>query len=291
MKPAPFSYHAPSTLDEAVALAAEVGEDGLMLAGGQSLVPMLNLRLAFTDHLVDLNRVDELVYVRRDNGALAIGAMTRQEEAAASPVVRDQAPLMFEALPHVAYPAIRSRGTVGGSIANADPKAELPCVLAAARGSVVLVSTSGRRELSAEEFFLGPYMTAREPDEILTEVRLPEPRPGSAVAFEEVSRSAGEFALTLVGVALEIEARRCTKATVAVAGATSTPTRARAVEGALKDSTLEPATLAEAAERVNEDIEPVGDTHGSASYRRSITVVATRRALTRAAARLNGGGP
>jgi CO/xanthine dehydrogenase FAD-binding subunit len=289
VKPAPFAYHAPVTLDEAVALAAELGDDALMLAGGQSLVPMLNLRLAYTDHLVDLNRISELAYIRRENGTLAIGAMTRQEEAATSREVRNHAPLVFEALPHVAYPAIRSRGTIGGSIANADPKAELPCVLVAAGGSVVLTSASGRRQLAAEEFFLGPYMTAREPGEILTEVRLPEPRPSAVSAFEEVSRSAGEFALALVGAAVEVEGRRCTKATVAVAGSTGAPTRARAVETAVVGSTLEPPTLAEAAEMLNEDIEPTGDIHGSAPYRRRVTVAATRRALERVAARLSGG--
>lgn len=290
MKPAPFTYHAPRTLDEAVALAAELGEDALPLAGGQSLVPMLNLRLAYADHLIDLNRIDELDYIRRENGTLVIGAMTRQEVAAASSDVRERSPLMFEALPYVAYPAIRSRGTVGGSIANADPKAELPCVLVAAGGTVVLASAGGRREVAGQDFFLGPYMTAREPGELVVEIRLPEPRASVVTAFEEVSRSAGEFALTLVGVTLEVEGDRCTRATIAVAGATAATTRARSAEAALAGGTLEPTVLAEAARLVKDDIEPIGDSHGSAAYRQRVTVIAARRALERAAARVNGAG-
>lgn len=290
MKPAPFAYHAPRTLDEAVALAVELGEDALPLAGGQSLVPMLNLRLAYADHLIDLNRIDELDYIRRENGTLVIGAMTRQEVAAASSDVRERSPLMFEALPYVAYPAIRSRGTVGGSIANADPKAELPCVLVAAGGTVVLASAGGRREVAGQDFFLGPYMTAREPGELVVEIRLPEPRASVVTAFEEVSRSAGEFALTLVGVTLEVEGNRCTTATIAVAGATGAPTPAPSAEAALAGGSLEPAALAEAARLVKDDIDAIGDSHGSAAYRGRITVVAARRALQRAAARANGGG-
>jgi aerobic carbon-monoxide dehydrogenase medium subunit len=283
MKPAPFEYHVPRTLDEALTLLAELGDDAMALAGGQSLVPMLNLRLAYAEHLIDLNRIGELAYIRDEDQVLAVGAMTRHEVALASEQVRVSAPLMAEALPHVAYPAIRSRGTVGGSIANADPKAELPCVLVAAGGTVVLASTSGRREVASEDFFIGPYTTSRRPEELVVEVRLPEPSPGATTAFEEVSRSAGEFALTLVGVTLEHEDDRCTRATIAVAGATGASTRARSAEQALVGAELTPEALASAAQLVKDDIEPLGDGHGSADYRRRVTGVAAKRALTRAA--------
>lgn len=283
MKPAPFEYHVPRTLEEALTLLAELGDDAMALAGGQSLVPMLNLRLAYAEHLIDLNRLDELAYIRDEGDVLAVGAMTRQEVTLASHEVHASAPLMAEALPHVAYPAIRSRGTIGGSVANADPKAELPCVVVAAGGSVVLASASGRREVAGEEFFVGPYTTARSYDELVVEVRLPKPAEGAVTAFEEVSRSAGEFALTLVGVTLVCEADRCTRATIAVAGATGASTRARGAEQALIGAALTAETLASAARLVQDDIEPIGDGHGSADYRRRVTAVAARRALSRAA--------
>ena len=286
MKPVRFAYHAPASLDDALTLTGQLGDDATILAGGQSLVPMMNLRLVQPEAIVDLNRIDELDYVRRDGDHLAIGAMTRTRAATGSPEVARDAPLLAEALPQVAYPAVRARGTVGGSIAHADPAAEAPCVLVAADATVVLAAEGGRRrEVAAAEFFLGPYWTAREPEELLVETRLPVPPPGTVTAFTEFARKQGDFALVLVAVTLAVRDGRCASARIAIGGATPAPVRATAAEEALAGATLEPAAFAQAAAAAADSVEPTGDAHASSGYRRRLVAVEVERALGLAAAR------
>ncbi|HXF81881.1 MAG TPA: FAD binding domain-containing protein, partial [bacterium] len=208
MKPAPFRYAAPESLDEALGLLRRFGAEGKVLAGGQSLVPLLNMRLVRPAVLIDLNRVRSLDYIVHGAGRgptreVRLGAMTRQRAAERSPLVRMELPLLAEALAYVGHPQIRNRGTVGGSVAHADPSAELPAVLAALDGRVVLRSARGARTLSAEEFFRGYLTTALAPDELLVELRLPA-HPHRGTAFLEVARRHGDFALAGVAVAMDV---------------------------------------------------------------------------------------
>jgi CO/xanthine dehydrogenase FAD-binding subunit len=189
VKPAAFQYARPRSLDEALALLAEHGDDATPLAGGQSLVPMMNLRLAQPALVVDLNDLAELAHVERRDGMLAVGALARQRDVERSPECRDLCPLMAEALRFVGTPQTRNRGTIGGNLAHADPTSELPAVVVACGGEVVLASRRGTRELPAADFFAGPHMTAREPDELLVEVRVPAFEPGTGWAFEELAWS------------------------------------------------------------------------------------------------------
>lgn len=197
MKPAPFDYAAPRTLDEALAL---LGEDAKPLAGGQSLVPLLNFRLARPKLLVDLNGVEGLAGIRRSGGSLWIGALTRQRALERSRVVAEGWPVLRDAVSHVAHPAIRNRGTVGGSVAHADPSAELPCALAALTARFHVRSRRGARILSHEELFLGPLQSSLEPDELLTEIEVPAVAAGERQAFAEHARTHGDFALACVAI-------------------------------------------------------------------------------------------
>jgi carbon-monoxide dehydrogenase medium subunit len=281
MKPTRFHYHAPATIADVLDLLAELGDDTAILAGGQSLVPMMNLRLVQPAHVVDVNRVVELDYVRRENGALALGATARALAAERSMEVAAAAPILVEALGHVAYPSVRARSTIGGAVAHADPAAELPCVLLAADATVLLRSRRGARELAVGEFLLGPYLTAREPDELLVEVRVPivaEARAG----FSEFARKAGDFALALAAVRLRVEGGRCQDARVAVGGVGPVPVRCPQAEEVLVGSSLAPGDLADAAAIAARAVEPRDDAHASGAYRRRLVQVQVRRALERA---------
>ncbi|MBI3964102.1 MAG: FAD binding domain-containing protein, partial [Chloroflexi bacterium] len=200
MKPASFEYFAPTSLDEAIALLSQHGEDAKVLAGGQSLVPLMNMRLARPGVIVDLNRVSGLDYVREHDGGLAFGAITRQRVAERSDLVRARNPLLAEAIPFIGHTAIRNRGTVGGSIAHADPASELPAVAAALDAEMVIRGPEGERVATPDEFFLGYLTTAIEPTEILTEVRFPAWPAGAGWCFLELSRRHGDFAIVGLGV-------------------------------------------------------------------------------------------
>lgn len=285
MKPAPFVYRRPTTLDEAVALLRAEG-DAKLIAGGQSLVPLMNFRLARPSLLVDLNAVPGLAYVREEDGALAIGAMTRQADIEASPLARARQPLLVAAVRNVGHAAIRNRGTVGGSIAHADPAAELPCILLTTDGSVRTYSPAGGRLIAARDFFVDLFQNALAPDEILVEVRYPIPPPGSGWAFEEVARRHGDFALAMVAVLLVLDASgRVTSAAVGLGGVASTPVRARSTEALLVGAWPDPPLLDAAAAAIAADIDPGDDLHATAEDRRHLAVALGRRALDRAFAR------
>ena len=284
MKPPKFEYHAPSTLDEALALLARYNGDAKLLAGGQSLVPLLNFRLARPAALIDLNRITSLVYIREHDGHVRLGAMTRQRAIEFSPVVARRLPLLREATRWVGHLPIRSRGTIGGSIAHADPSAEYPAVLTALEGEVVARGPKGERTLSSGALFETYLTTTLAPDEILTEVRLPVMPEGAGWAFEELARRHGDFAIVGVAAAVWRSGGRVT-ARLATAGAGGTPQRLRAAEEIVERDGLGAAAIEAAGRRASELVEPDADIHASADYRRHLAGVLTERALKRAAER------
>jgi carbon-monoxide dehydrogenase medium subunit len=286
MKPAPFTYAAPSTIDEAITLLAEHGDTVKLLAGGQSLMPMMNLRLARPQYIVDLNRIPALDYVTERDGALAVGALTRQRSLERSPTVRQDYPLLYEATTLIGHMAIRNRGTVGGSIAHADPAAELPAVLLAHGGSVQVKGPRGTRQIAAIDLFRAYLTTALEPDEILTEVRFPRYPAGTGWCFMEESRRHGDFAMVGVAVLLTLDtARQCTHVAVVLCGVGGVPHKVAAAPALLLGRTVDDARLRDVAQTAASEIEPESDLHASTEFRRHLSAVLTQRALRKAAER------
>ncbi len=285
MKPPRFDYHAPRSLDEAIELLARYGGDAKVLAGGQSLMPMLNFRLSRPAALVDVNRISALAYVREDDGTLAFGAMTRQRTIEFSPVVARRLPLLTEATRWVGHLPIRSRGTIGGSLAHADPSAEYPAVLTALEGEVVAQGPRGRRTLKPAELFDTYLTTTLAPDEVLVEVRLPAAPAGAGHAFEEFARRHGDFAIVGIAAMIVRDAARCLTARLATAGAGPVPVRLRAAEEILERDGLGERAIEAAAARAAELVEPDSDVHASAEYRRHLTRVLTARAIRKSVER------
>ncbi len=284
MKPAPFEYASPGTVDEALALLAEHGGEAKPLAGGQSLIPAMNFRLARPAVLVDLNRITALAYVRPESGGVAIGAMTRQRAVERSDVVARAAPLLAEAMPSIAHPQIRNRGTVGGSVAHADPSAELPAVLLALDARLRTKSSAGERSIPAGEFFKGMLETALGPDELLVEIALPPLPERTGTAFLEVARRHGDYALVGVAVTVTLDSRGvCRAARIALLSVGEGPVLAAAAAKVLAGEWPSDDLLrAAAAATATRDIDPPSDIHASAAYRRRLAAVLTRRALVRA---------
>lgn len=284
MKPPPFDYAAPTTLDEAIGLLAEHADaDARVLAGGQSLIPMMNFRLAKPGYLVDLRRVAGLAGIRREGDTLVIGAMTRTAEIERSPEVAVAAPLVTEAIGLVAHVPVRNSGTIGGSLAHADPAAELPTVALALNAEMVAAGPDGTRTIPAAEFFTGPYSTALAPDEILTEVRMPV-WPGGH-AFTEFSRIYANFAVVAVAVLVDADGDRIRRVSAALAGVGSTPIRAHSAERALQGSSGDAEAIRGAAQAAVADMSPVGDLHASAETRLTLAQVYLRRGLGLAVSR------
>jgi CO/xanthine dehydrogenase FAD-binding subunit len=289
VKPPSFEYVAPRSLDEALASLAEHGDAGKVLAGGQSLVPLLNMRLAGPDVLIDINNVHELSGLDVWDGGVAIGALVRQSELEHAAIARQRTPLLVEAMALVGHPPIRHRGTVGGSLAHADPAAELPAAMLALEASLLVRSARGQRVVLAEEFFVGNLTTAMSPDELLTEIRVPGVPAGTGSAFLEVSRRSGDFAVCGAAALVTLDASgRVGRVRVALCGVGSGPVRARLVEQALVGELPSGAALEDASRRVVDEIDPASDIHGSAAYRRKLAVVMTRRAIELAARRAGG---
>jgi len=282
VKPAKFDYHAPTSLDEAVALLQRYGGDAKILAGGQSLMPLLNFRLSRPAALVDLNRIASLAYIREENGQVRLGAMTRQRTIEFSPVVARRLPLLSEATKWVGHLPIRTRGTIGGSIAHADPSAEYPAVLTALEGEVVARGPKGERVVKAKDLFLTYLTTSLESDEVISEIRLPVMPVGAGFALEEFARRHGDFAIVAIAAMVVRDAARCKQARLATAGAGPVPVRLRAAEEILERDGVTDAAIDAAARRAAELVSPDSDIHASADYRRHLTMVLTRRALKRA---------
>lgn len=292
MKPAPFDYRAPDTLEEVLELIGSRPEETSLLAGGQSLVPMLNIRLARPELVVDLNRVPGLEGIERHDGALRIGAMVRQRTAEMDPEVRRGVPLLPAALSHVAHLAIRSRGTIGGSLAHADPSAELPAVLAALGGSLRLRSRARTRTVPASEFFIAPLITALEPGELIEAVELLVPPSGTGWAFLEVARTHGAFAMAGVAALVGLDpGGTVARADAALLGVQGTPVVLDWLADTLGGRALDDGALQDVGARLGASLKPLDDIHASAEYRRRVAVTLTLRALRQAAdraARSNG---
>ncbi len=291
MKPAAFEYFRPSSLDEALALLAEHGGDAKPLAGGQSLIPAMNFRLATPAVLVDLNGISELSYINSDAGDIRIGGMTRQRTVERSAVVSDRVPLIAETMPHIAHPAIRNRGTIGGSLAHADPAAELPAVMLALNARFTVRSQAGAREVEADDFFMGLFTTAVQPGELLTDIRVPPSPSHSGFAFQEISRRHGDFALVGVAAVVSLDAGgNCADARIALLSVGDRPMRAVEAAKTLMGQRPSAELIAAAADTAaTRDIDPSGDIHASARYRRHLAKVLTRRVLTRAFERARQG--
>jgi carbon-monoxide dehydrogenase medium subunit/6-hydroxypseudooxynicotine dehydrogenase subunit alpha len=282
VKPPQFDYHDPRGIDDALALLAEHGEDGKVLAGGQSLVPMLNFRLTYPEHLIDIGRVPALSYIRRQHGVLRIGAMTRQATLEASPLVASHWPLLKEALGFVAHAQIRNRGTVGGSVAHADPAAELPVAFMALEAHFHAQSKRGRRTIGCDEFFVTHLTTALEADELLTEIEVPPVPAHTGSAFTEYARRHGDFALGGAAALITLQDGVCSRARIALLAAADTPLRAQAAERSLEGNAIDQESTAEAARLAIADINPTGDIHGGTEYRRYLIEGMVSRAIERA---------
>jgi carbon-monoxide dehydrogenase medium subunit len=284
MKPARFEYHAPTTVDEALAILQASGPDCRVLAGGQSLIPMMNFRLAAPAVVVDLNRIPALAGIEHQDGMLRIGAMTRQRAIEFSALIAGKLPLLKAAIKLVGHLPTRSRGTIGGSVANADPAAEIPMVLQALDGKVVARGPNGQRTITASELFVDAMTTSLAADEIVTEVHLPSMPDGAGFAIEEFARRQGDFAIAAVAVVLVREGEGCAKARIATAGVSAHSERLRAAEQILEQHGLGERAILQAADAAAASIEPLADLHASANYRRQLTQVLTERAVRRAAA-------
>jgi carbon-monoxide dehydrogenase medium subunit len=286
MKPAPFEYVAPASVEEALDLLARHGDAAKILAGGQSLVPMLNMRLVRPSLLIGLRRLRTLDHVAVENGSIRIGSMTRQRTVEQAPVVRATCPVLAEALELVGHPVIRNQGTVGGSVAHADPAAELPAVVVALDGAVTLVSTRGRRTVAAGTFFRSLLTTTAEPDELIAEVAV-RPVGGAGLAtgwaVEEVSRRHGDFALAGVVAVLAADGDGgITDARIALFGVEDRPTRRPQAEAALRGTRGAPEAVTEAAALAVRELVPLDDLHASAALRTRLAGVLVRRAVERA---------
>ncbi len=288
MKPARFDYYDPRTLAEAVALRQEHGDESTVLAGGQSLMPMMNMRLARPQVVVDINRVADSAYVREWDGGVAIGMTTRQRMLTQHPLLAERVPLLGEVAQYIGHPQIRSRGTVCGSLAHADPAAELPAVAVALDAQLVVAGPGGQRVIPAAEFFVDVYTTSLQPTEILSEARFPAPPAEMAWSFLEVSRRHGDFAMVgaVTGLAIDRARNVITAARLVFCGVGPTPQRVAEAEKALVGQAPGEAAFAAAGALVSQGVDPHDDIHASAAYRRSVAGALTRRGLAQALAKL-----
>jgi aerobic carbon-monoxide dehydrogenase medium subunit len=283
MKLPPVEYEAPTTVAEAIDLLAEYVDEASVLAGGQSLIPLLAMRLARPAVLIDINGIDELSGVTSTDGWVTVGATTREYVAEESGTIADAVPLLAAALPLIGHEAIRSRGTIGGSLAHADPAAELPTVARALDAEFVVRGLSGERVVPAGEWFEGYLTTSRRPDELLTEVRFPAARPGTGTSFQEVARRHGDFAIVGLATSLTLSQGAISDARLAFAGLSDVPIRAADAEDFLVGETPSPELFEEAARRAIDDLDPPADLHGSSDYRKKVAAALVRRGLRAAA--------
>jgi carbon-monoxide dehydrogenase medium subunit len=287
MKPAPFEYYAPDSIEQALDLMSQYAGDAKILAGGQSLVPAMNFRIVQPSVLIDLNQAAELGYIREDENVLRIGAMTRERELEFNPLISRWAPLLVEAAPHIAHPQIRNRGTIGGSIVNADPAAELPVLMVALRARLKAKSVSGERWIDAQDFFLGMFTTALEPEEILVEIELPASPPRTGWSFMEVAPRAGDYALMGVAVLVTLaENGKCEHARLVYLNAGEGPVEAKESEKLLIGELLSDHLIESVASKASEaEINPFGNIHTSPEFQRHLANVLTKKSLKQAAQR------
>jgi CO/xanthine dehydrogenase FAD-binding subunit len=291
MKPAAFDYVAPNSLEAAVEALAATNGDGKVMAGGQSLMPLLNFRMTRPSTIIDLTHIAGLSFIELRDNAVAIGAMTRHAELEFSKLVAARLPVMAAAMPHVAHLAIRNQGTIGGSLSHADPAAELPMLAVFYGATIKVQGPGGRREIPAEEFFVSALTNCLEPDEIVFEIEFPVLTSHTGWAFEEVARRFGDFALACIAVSIALRDGRIADARVAAMGVADTPLRLRQAEDALRGGQVGPGSAAEFAEVVRSCLSPADDIHVSAEYRRHLIGALAEKALLKAWARATGEQP
>jgi CO/xanthine dehydrogenase FAD-binding subunit len=290
MKPAAFDYIAADSIAMAVAALAQAGDDGKIIAGGQSLVPMLNFRMLRPSILVDINRIAGLDVIAETNEAIHVGALTRHYQLETSPLVARHLPVLSSAMTHVAHLAIRNRGTIGGSLAHADPAAELPMMALLLDAELRIASAAGERTIAARDFFLGALTVDLAASEIITEIVLPKMPPRAGWGFEEVARRHGDFALAAVAATLTVSGSTIEQAHIALTGVGPRAHRATAAEDLLIGHALEPDMVSRVIDAVRAAIEPETDLHASSDYRRHLAGVLTGRALASAWRRANESG-
>jgi len=290
MLPAPFEYHAPKTLDEALDLLDQLGDEGKVLAGGQSLIPLLKLRFASPAHLVDINRIKELDFIEERDGTLRIGPLFRHKAAERSSLLASRYQVMADAAPQIADPIIRNRGTIAGSVAHADPSGDWGTVLLALDADLVLRSKSGSRTVKVRDFFSGPFSTALQPTEILSEIRIPVARAQTGGAYLKLERKVGDFATVAVAVHLQMDDGKVGSAGIGLTAVGPQNIKAERAEAALNGARLDDSTIKEAATLAAEAAEPKADHRGSVEYKRNVVRVFTERGLKRAYERARGGG-
>jgi aerobic carbon-monoxide dehydrogenase medium subunit len=289
MLPAPFEYHAPRTIDETLELLDQLGDEGKVLAGGQSLIPLLKLRFASPAHLVDVNRLPGLDGIEETDGVLRIGALYRHKAAERSGLLASKYPVMAEAAKQGADPIVRNRGTVGGSLAHADPAGDWGSVMLALDAEFILQSKSGTRTVKARDFFSGPFSTALQPNELLTEVRIPAATNRSGGAYLKLERKVGDFATVAVAVHLQMDDGKVGTAGIGLTAVGAQNLKAEQAEASLRGQTLDDAAIKEAAALAAAAAEPKADQRGSEEYKRNVVRVFTERGLKRAGERARGG--
>ncbi|RMG28393.1 MAG: xanthine dehydrogenase family protein subunit M [Bacteroidetes bacterium] len=283
MIPAPFDYAAPRTLEEAIALLQEHGDEAKVLAGGHSLIPMMKLRLATPEFLIDINGIPGLSYVKEEGGWLKIGALTREAELEESPIIRARYPIFADATKLIADPQVRNMGTIGGNIAHGDAANDHPAVMIALGAEIEITGAGGKRTVPIDEFFFGFYATALQPGEILTEIRVPVPPAGTGNAYHKLERKVGDYATAGVAVQLTLDnSGRCTAAGIGLTNVNPTPLRARRSEEALVGHVPNEERIALAAQYASEDCNPTSDLRGDEAYKRAMVGVLTRRMIRRA---------
>lgn len=284
--PAVFDYHPAKTVDEAISLLQQYGDEAKILAGGHSLLPAMKLRLSQPGHLIDIGRIDGLSYIREEADSIVIGALTTYTTIERSELLMRHFPLMVEATALIGDQQVRNRGTIGGSIAHFDPASDMPGVVLALKGQITVQGPKGTRTISADDFFVDSFTTALEPDEIVTVIRFAKLAGHTGTAYMKLANKASHYAVAGCAAVISLNGDGiCTGASIAITGAALKTTRASAVEAALVSKKLDEQTIAEAASHAPEGLALVSDIHGSAEYRRRMTVVMTRRAIEHALGR------
>jgi len=286
MIPPAFEYLRPKTLPEAVALLQQHGDDAKILSGGQSLIPMMKLRLARPSHLIDINRIAGLAYVKEEGGFLKIGGLTREAELEASELVRTKYPLLLDTATVIADPQVRNLATVGGNLAHGDPANDHPATMLALGAQIVATGVKGARTIAVDDFFKSLFETDLKHDEILTEIRIPSPPPRSGGAYFKLERKVGDFATAAVAVQLTLDDKGAVqKAGIGLTNVGPTPLRAKSAEDALRGKKLDAATIAQAAQLAADAAQPSADLRGPVEYKKGLIKEFTKRALARAAER------
>jgi aerobic carbon-monoxide dehydrogenase medium subunit len=290
MLPASFEYHAPKTMDEALGLLDELGEDAKVLAGGQSLIPLLKLRFASPAHLVDINGIKELDFIEERDGTLRIGPLFRHKAAERSSLLSSRYHVLADAAPMIADPIIRNRGTIAGSVAHADPSGDWGTVLLAVDADLVLRSKKGSRTVKARDFFSGPFSTVLEPTEILSEIRIPAVKAMTGGSYLKLERKVGDFATVAVAVHLQMDDGKVGSAGIGLTAVGPQNITAEKAEASLRGARLDDAAINQAAELAAQAADPKADHRGSVEYKRNLVRVFTQRGLKRAYERARGGG-